>query len=41
MKIEYHPSTVDDLNTAIIYYQEQQPGLSQVFKLRSCKPLTE
>ena len=32
MKIEYHPSTVDDLNTAEIYYQEQQPGLSQAFK---------
>lgn len=32
MKIEYHPLTVDDLKTAEIYYQEQQPGLSQAFK---------
>ena len=31
MKIEYHPLTVDDLKTAEIYYQEQQPGLSQAF----------
>lgn len=31
MKIEYHPATVDDLKTAEIYYQEQQPGLSQAF----------
>jgi len=31
MKIEYHPLTVDDLNTASFHYEQQQSGLSKIF----------
>lgn len=27
MKVEYHPSTVTDLNKAISHYETKQPGL--------------
>lgn len=32
MRIEFHPSTVDDLRSAETYYEELQSGLSQAFR---------
>lgn len=29
MKIEYHPSTVSDLNHAVTYYESLRPGLGR------------
>lgn len=32
MKVEYHPLTVTDLNTAIAYYNQQRDGLGADFR---------
>ncbi len=32
MRVEYHPETINDLNDAISYYNEQHPGLGAEYR---------
>lgn len=32
MKVEYHPSTVSDLNDAISHYNDERAGLGAAFR---------
>lgn len=32
MRLEYHPSSVDDFNRAVDYYRSQRPGLELKFE---------
>jgi len=40
MKIEYHPSTVDDLFSAEVHYDELQSGISQAFRSEVIQTIT-
>jgi plasmid stabilization system protein ParE len=33
MRVEYHPETVSDLNDAVSYYDERNPGLGDEFRV--------